>query len=397
MAHWLRASGHEVTVLTTSAWGGQADDGEWVRRTSDLVSSRALRRVLARPDLPAPGEAMPLQKPPSSLLRDVVVPDAYLLSWVLGAVPAVRRLIAEREIDCLITTGPPHSTHVLGLLLGGRRPAWIVDLRDGWRYEMMRPPWPTAAQERLDAWLERRVALSADAVIGVTRPIADDVATRLSAAAIHIPNGWDPRADQAAGAPTSELLDPAFVNVVYTGQLSGTVGRDPRPLFAALAVVATRNPEAASRLRIVIAGRHDASEQELLTQLAPVPEVVHVGHLDRQTTTRLQRAAGALILMTSPGLASHATGKLFEYLTAGRPIIALADGNEAARIVAETETGISVPPDDPGMIADALLAAVDGRLQAAYSPRGIDRYVYPRPAEALAAAVERAIASAEGL
>jgi glycosyltransferase involved in cell wall biosynthesis len=105
----------------------------------------------------------------------------------------------------------------------------------------------------------------------------------------------------------------------------------------------------------------------------------------------LQRDADALLLLTSVGHASQATGKLFEYLTAGRPIIALARGNEAARIVSETSTGLTVAPNDPEAIADALLAAADGRLAAAYDPHGLDQYVYPAPAEAFAAEIERVL------
>ena len=395
MAAWLRELGHEVTVLTTRAWGAQADDRPWIARTGDLVASRRLRRLLARPALPAAGDEMPLQKPAPRGLADVVVPDAYLLSWVLGAVPVARRLIAERGIDCLLTSGPPQSAHILGLLLGRARPIWLADFRDGWRYEMLRPPWPTRAQERLDAALERRTVAAADGVIGVTKPIAEDFADRLAARSVHIPNGWDPRAEAGLAAAERPALDPEFVNVVYTGTLSGPPGRDAKPLFDAVDTLRNSHPAAAARLRIVLAGRLSTADRMLLAGLAPSASVVHLGHLDRGATSGLQRDADALVLLTSPGHASHATGKLFEYLSAGRPIIALADGNEAARIVSETGTGTSVPPDDPEAIAGALLAAVEGRLAKEYAPRGIARYVYPAPAAALVAEVEHALSAAE--
>ncbi len=119
--------------------------------------------------------------------------------------------------------------------------------------------------------------------------------------------------------------------------------------------------------------------------------VRYVGQLSREGSLALQRSADALLLMTSAHHVSHATGKLYEYLTAGKPIIALARGNEAARIVQATGTGVTVAPDDVEGIAHALLTAVDGTLGAAYAPRGRDRYVYPAPAEAVAELVERAI------
>ena len=116
----------------------------------------------------------------------------------------------------------------------------------------------------------------------------------------------------------------------------------------------------------------------MLTGLTDDSGIAHIGHLERTATAALQRDADALLLITTAGHPSQATGKLFEYLTAGRPIIALAKDNEAARIVTDTRTGMTVAPDQPDEIADALLAAVDGRLAEAYSPRRLDQYISRR-------------------
>lgn len=391
MVGWLCSLGHEVTVLTTRAWGTADDGAVRVVRTSDLVASGMLRRLFARPPLPSAEEGVPVQKPPPRLLADVVVPDAYLVSWVLRAVPVARRLIDECEIDCLVTSGPPHSAHLLGLLLGRRRPAWIADFRDGWRYETLRSQWPTKVQDRLDATLERRVATAAEVTVGVTRPIARDFAERLGARSAHIPNGWDPRIELDLASVERPMLDRRFVNVVYTGQLAGPPGRDPKPLFRALDMLRRDHPDAAERLRVVLAGRLDTVVEKMLHELDPPDKVLYLGHLDRAATASLQRDADALLLLTTPGHASHATGKLFEYLAAGRPIIALADGSEAARIVTETGTGTTVSADQPEAIMQALLTAVDGRLASAFAPHRLDRYVYPAPAEEFAAEIDRAI------
>ena len=104
----------------------------------------------------------------------------------------------------------------------------------------------------------------------------------------------------------------------------------------------------------------------------------------------VQRSADALVLLTSRN-SSEATGKLFEYLFSGRPIVALAENNEAARIVRETSTGVTVPPDDVEAIAAALRRVVSGELVREYAPRNLDQYEYPRPAEQMAELVEEAI------
>jgi glycosyltransferase involved in cell wall biosynthesis len=332
-----------------------------------------------------------VQATPSRLFTDVIVPDGNLATWAPKALRAVRRLIAAHDFDCLVTTGPPHSTHLIGLALGRSRPAWIADFRDGWRYEPLRPPWPTGLQERLDEVLERRVATRAEGVIGVTRPIAEDLRERLGVDAAFVANGWDPDWADAAAATGLPSLDERAFNIVHTGTLGAGGWRDPAPLFAALGRLAQDGGLNGRRPRLVLAGHLDAELQDLIDGLDE-NLVQHLGRLPREQALALQRRGDALLLLTSAHHVSHATGKLYEYLAAGRPIIALAKGNEAARIVEETATGITVAPDDVEAICAAIRSGIDGRLAAAYQPRGLDSYVYPGPAEAVSELIEEAIA-----
>jgi glycosyltransferase involved in cell wall biosynthesis len=112
--------------------------------------------------------------------------------------------------------------------------------------------------------------------------------------------------------------------------------------------------------------------------------------LDRAGAYALQRSADALVLITSRNT-SEATSKLFEYLAAGRPIVALAENNEAERIIRETNTGVAVPPDDVDAITAALRRVVSGELAREYAARNLERFTYPGPAEAMAELIETAI------
>jgi glycosyltransferase involved in cell wall biosynthesis len=391
MGHWLRSLGYEVTTITASAWGTLDDDlATHTHRTGDLVASGLLRRLLRRPPFASStASKATIVKSPLAMTRNVV-PDFGLVTWVPAALIATRRLVRDRRIECVVTSGPLHSTHMIGLMLGRGRPTWIADFRDGWRYEPMRPPWPTHAQDHLDAAMERRVVRGAEAVIGVSRPIAEDFSARLGVAATHIPNGWDPRWDMRISQTPEVELEPGTVSVVHTGKMSGDVGTDPEPLFAAMRWIEFNRPDAAHRLRLVLAGRLDPRLRELLED-ADGARVRYVGQLSRGASIALQRSADALLLITPSHRASATPGKLYEYLAAGKPIIALASGSEAAQIVQATGTGVTVASDDVEGIAHALLAAVDGTLGATYAPRDRDRYVYPAPAEAVAELVERAI------
>jgi glycosyltransferase involved in cell wall biosynthesis len=141
----------------------------------------------------------------------------------------------------------------------------------------------------------------------------------------------------------------------------------------------------------VHAGTLSTADRELIQRCGVGDLVEHVGLLDRTDVTALQRSADALVLITSRN-SSEATAKVFEYLAAGRPILALAEGNEAARIVDETRTGLTVPPDDVDAIAKALGRIRRGELGRDFSPTGIERYKYPGIAKEMAEALEQAIA-----
>lgn len=392
MARHLRELGHEVTVLTTSAFGALADDAPWVVRTADLQGMHALRRLLRRPALTSAAGSPAVTVAAPRLLTDGLVPDAHVVSWLPLVVPHARRLVRDRRVDCVVTNGPPDSTHLLGLLLGRRRPAWIADFEDGWRFEPQRSGWPTSAQDRLDASLERVTTRRVDAVVGLAKPIADDFARRFGVDAEYVPNGWDPALDDEVAAVRAPARTPGTVALVHTGNLSHAERRDPRPLLRALERIAAEDP--ASRLRLVLAGRLTAEDAALLSALSPPTAalVEHLGELPRAEAVALQRSADALLLIASGRHTSTVTGKIFEYLTAQPPILALAAGNEAARIVTETRRGLVINPADVDAIAAALRRLAAGAPLADGAPKDLERYVLPGPARTFADTVERAIA-----
>ena len=392
LVKYLRRAGHEVTVVTTSVFGTLPSDAdEGVVRTGDLAEASQLS-AFRRPPLEAPGEqGGTATKPAPAILTRTLVPDSYVASWVPFAVSAARRHLRSHRVDCVITSSPPDSVHLAGLGLGAERPAWIADLRDGWRFEPLKPAFPTGVQRRLDARLERRVATRADALVAATRPIAEDLGRRLGTPATLIPNAWDPDLEPEVEAAPPVELPPDVFTLVHTGTLSGGWGRDPRGLASALASLTIQSPDLRARVRLLLAGRVRAEDVRLFADRGLEDIVEHLGPLPHADAIALQRAANALILVTSTNV-GEATGKLFEYLASGRPIIALGGPNEATRIVEEASTGVVVPANDQSAVVAALRDALEGRLEAAYSPHGLERYTYPGPAETMADVVDRAIA-----
>src|SRR5262249_5158129 len=148
-------------------------------------------------------------------------------------------------------------------------------------------------------------------------------------------------------------------------------------LFQGLALLRDRAPSVAAKLQLVLAGRLDVAERELIESAGLGDLLLHVGQLTRAQALALHRRAGALVLITAPDLVWELPGKLFEYIGARRPVLALADGNEAAAVVRETGVGWTVPPGDVPGIADALERIANGELSFAPNQAEIARYVYP--------------------
>jgi len=392
MAKWLRRLGHQVTVLTTSAYGEGADDEREVVRTADLQRARA--RLAGHERVDALFDSDTYTGRPHPLSR-VIVPEPLLAAWAPFARRRALALARRQGFDCAITTSPPESAHLVGRALRRRGVAWLADVRDGWSFEPIRPGFPTAAQRRLDQRLERRWLKGADAVVCVSRPVADDLSGRLGIEAHLVPNGWDPDLVEAGvnEADVGHALDSDRVSLVYTGRF-GSYGRDPAPLVNALAELGEQDPEAAERLELVIAGPVTDAEAGLLTKSVAPARIKLLGSLPRNRALALQRAADALLLLASQRRSQLLNFKLFEYLAAGLPILALAAGTEAGRMVVELG-GETVPADDVPAIVRALRRLAAGELRAP-DPAAREAYAYPRAAERMAAAIEAAIAASRG-
>jgi hypothetical protein len=402
LAKHLRAAGHTVTVLTTRAYGELPGDGdEDVFRSYDLQLARA--RLRGRDGVEAVFGGGPYSGRPHPLSY-LLVPEALVASWAPFARSLALRLHGDRRFDCVITTSPPESSHLIGRALQRRGVAWLADLRDGWNFEPLRPRFPTSAQRRLDARLERRLLGAADRVTAVTAAMAEDAHRRLGARAAVVPSGFEPQAP--GGDAAADLLDPNRVSIVYTGRFAH-YSRDPSFLLEALARLAREEPALAERLELVFAGPYQPRERELLARECAPARVRVVEALSRERALALQRAADVLLLIASAEPAQGAlagegplgaprpgagSAKLFEYLGAGPPILALAAGTEVGRIVEETGGGTVIGAADPEAIRSALRDIASGILPPAGDEAKLGAYAYPRIAARMAAEVEAAIA-----
>lgn len=387
MVKYLRRAGHEVTVLTTSAYGSLEGDGEFgVERTADAQLWRA--KLQGSGSVGSMYDADTYSGKPHPLSK-AIVPEPLALAWAPFATRRGKALHRDRPFDCVITTSPPESAHFVGRALQRRGAAWVADVRDAWTFEPLRPEFPTALQRRLDERLERRTLGAADVVVCVAEPAAADLRRRGIADPVVVRNGADPELlDAADPSSVAGLLDPDRVSLVYTGRF-GSTGRDPRALVEGLKRLAREHPEEATRLELVIAGPLRDDEATLFSADVSPARISVAGSLDRQRALALQRTADALLLVAHPIRSQLANFKLYEYVNAGPPVLALADRTEAGAVV-RSFGGTVVPAGDPAAIADALLATARGEL-AASDPAARTEHSYPAVAERMEAAIATAI------
>ena len=158
--------------------------------------------------------------------------------------------------------------------------------------------------------------------------------------------------------------------------------------MAAIRQLKQEAPAVSARLEVVFAGPLSTEEQELLAAPDLDGHVRSLGQLPRPRALALQRAADSLLVVTEGARrTSVATGKLFEYLAAGRPVLVLGEETEAARIVAEAGAGFAASATDPTAIAEALRRLVEAPAEPP-STESISRYSYSELGERLSGLIE---------
>lgn len=285
----------------------------------------------------------------------LAIPD-HQSGWLI---PAVARGLAaswRHRPDVLYSSAPPWTGHVVaGVLATSLRCRWVADFRDPWS----RAPWrgdrfPFAMNAA--GALERAVVRHADRILFVAHGNRDDFAAHYGPAVASkfqvIPNGCDPAEFEQLKRP-SVSGDGPFV-LLHAGSIYA--GRTPVPLLKAIADMVRRGAIDPSRFRLRFLGAVGLESVDLTGMCREIglEQIVEfVPRVAREQSLRAMVSASALLLL-QPGHTVSVPGKLYEYLAAGRPILAIAEEGEIAELVRSSGIGISVPPDSEAAIESAL-------------------------------------------
>jgi glycosyltransferase involved in cell wall biosynthesis len=383
LARRLARKDWRVTVLTARPAPGQWRDTALdagleaavrvVRTPSpDLpaVAARWLKpRRKAKPESPAgeppePQASGGAAKAPSGLRRFIDwgswwlhVPDS-VSGWFAPALRAGLREMRRRRPDVLFATGPPWTPLVVAAALSvlGRVPL-VADFRDPWHGSPWHPI-PYAAHRAFRGWLEARVVHTAKRITcawhGIERLMCERYPQRAHRIATVL-NGFD--------VDKMDAIAPSRSNgncctLIHIGNFY--VHRSPEPLFDGLRRVRDRHPEARARLRVALVGGERYGDRPLadLADACGVADMVRcVGPRPHREALGMLKGADAALLFGQSGSESLASvpGKVYEYIGAGKAVLAVGAGEEACRVLRRGGCRVwAVPADAPGRIAEAL-------------------------------------------
>jgi glycosyltransferase involved in cell wall biosynthesis len=377
---YLPEHGFEPVVLTTRfVWSP-------IRDATLLAEVPPGTKVIRAPEVPLHVARWGLQ---GALRRARLStsPASYLgwpdeaAGWVPGATWQALRAIRRERPDVLYSTSSPVSAHLVALIVSRLTGVpWVADFRDAWT----RNPQGEAlngAFGRLSAWLERKVVERARALI-----VVDDSVELLGVGHDHprrivIRNGVDPEDIRAAAEPPRN----ARFRLSYVGALYGE--RDAAPVFAALRALIDRQAIDPNKLEVRLVG-HQALDPAIDFRRLPI---THVGYVDHTAAVAEMTSADAL-LFYAPASNRGSSGKIFEYLAAGRPILCVAGAdNFAFQLVDELGAGPCTEPSDQAGIEAAIEGLYRRWEQGALSVSGdiraevLRRFSRPALAQQLAA------------
>lgn len=265
---------------------------------------------------------------------NLFVPDARFM-WVKPSVKFLKNYIQENQIHTIITSGPPHSLHLIGLQLKKELGVkWLADFRDPWTTIGYHKALKLSAYaEKKHKKLEREVLQTADTIIVTSKTTKTEFQALTFKPIEVITNGYD--VENVAKLPLDEKFTLAHIGSFLSD-------RNPKLLWQALQELVTEKPDFANRFELKLIGK---VSQEILESIAVFQlngYVNNLGYVSHLEAIQHQRKSQVLLLIEidSPETRSIIPGKVFEYLVSERPIIAIGpEGSDFAEIISSTNTG----------------------------------------------------------
>ena len=281
---------------------------------------------------------------------NIFIPDARFL-WVKPSVKYLSQYIQENNIDTIVTSGPPHSLHLIGLQLKKELNInWLADFRD---------PWTTIGYhkalklsyfaEKKHKALEKEVLNSADTIIVTSKTTKTEFQAMTSKPIEVITNGYD--IEKIDKQPLDEKFTLAHIGSFLSE-------RNPQLLWQSLQELLQENKTFKNDFQLKLIGAVSQEVLDTITKFGLSDYVQNLGYVSHEEAVKQQRKSQVLLLIeiNSEKTKSIIPGKLFEYMVSERPIIAIGpNGSDFAEIITTTNTGVFFTYDEKEKLKALLL------------------------------------------
>lgn len=284
---------------------------------------------------------------------NLLIPDPRIF-WVRPAVSFLSDYVTRNHIQVIVTTGPPHSIHLIGLKLKNKFPhlRWLADFRDPWsEWGMWDSVRVSNTVRRLHKRLENKVLDGADEIITIT-PFYVRQFERLSGRRVRLlTNGFDE--DDFSGMVYTRADKFVIRHVGFVNEKC-----DPRPFMSALKAEMNVNPDFSKDVQLEFIGEVHPDFRAFVSGDSVLKRVtVFTGSVSHSSLISLYSSSSLLLLVLTgyKDAEGFLPGKLFEYFASGVPVLGVGptDG-DADTLLRETGAGTMLASDDLEGIRSAL-------------------------------------------
>ncbi|MGO4772010.1 glycosyltransferase family 4 protein [Flavobacterium sp. W22_SRS_FK3] len=304
---------------------------------------------------------------------NLFIPDARVF-WVKPSVSFLEKYIKENNIDTIVTSGPPHSLHLIGLELKEKlNVRWFADFRDPWTtigyHKALRLSHYAFKKHKI---LEHKVLNSADAIIVTSKTTKKEFQAITNKPISIITNGYDIENVE------KQTLDTKFTLAHIGSFLSD---RNPKFLWECLIELLNEIPNFKLHLEIKLIGK---VSQEVLNSIGEFnlnSYLKLLGYVSHHEAIAFQKKSQVLLLIEidSEDTKSIIPGKLFEYMVSNRPIIAIGpQGSDFADIIKETNTGVFFDYSEKAKLKSVILDFYNQFLEGNLQANGVSLQQYSR-------------------
>ena len=304
---------------------------------------------------------------------NLFIPDARFF-WVKPSVAYLEKYIVENNIDTIVTSGPPHSLHLIGLELKSKlNVKWFADFRDPWTtigYHKSLRLSTVAAQKHKE--LESQVLNTADTIIVTSKTTKTEFETLTTKPIAVITNGFDVEKVE------KQTLDSKF-SLAHIGSFLSA--RNPIFLWESLVELITEIPDFKSHLEIKLIGAVSQEVLDSITTFGLTDYLNNLGYVSHEEAIAHQRKSQVLLLIEidSEETKSIIPGKLFEYMVSERPIIAIGpNGSDFAEIITNTNTGVFFDYSEKVKLKKLILDFYNQYLEGKLQSNGVGLQKYSR-------------------